>query len=58
MISTMSRPGRRHALAHLDFRRIGALNIWQGTVVELLLQGLGEKDGQLGVVDELGVMLA
>jgi hypothetical protein len=38
---------------YLDFRGVGSLDVRQRTVVELLLESLGEEHSELGVVDEL-----
>lgn len=38
---------------HLDLWRVSALDVWQWVQVELLLQCLGEQDGEFGVVDKL-----
>jgi len=51
MISKL--PGQDGEGTNLDFRGVGAFDVWQRTVVEFLLESLGEEHSELGVVDEL-----
>lgn len=51
MISKLPEPDGKET--YLDFRGVRSLDVRQRTVVELLLESLGEEHSELGVVDEL-----